>query len=176
MKCSKGHVNPDGAKFCCACGEKLPEMKSCPNKGCVNFGKYNLPADADFCPDCGTSVKTTPPVPELEIPFPNLHPEYNLVPLCDFRYRTHIGFFFARTPHFIEQKERVEGINYYFIAKDRKLGVMRYEWHKHWYGDTNKNTTIISMEFDKIENADPYFICYKGNNKYFYDREGKRMK
>lgn len=175
MKCSKGHTNQSGAKFCSTCGEKLPEMKTCPNAACENFGKYNIPMDADFCPDCGTAIDVTSQV-DPNAPFPERHPEYGLVPLCEFRYREKINFIFNKKPQFIEDRSRIEGNNYYFIAKDDKLGIMKYEWHEHWYGDDHGNTNIIPMEYDKIVIEDPYFICFKGDTKYYFDRDGKRVK
>ena len=32
------------------------------------------------------------------------------------------------------------------------------------------------MEYDKIVIEDPYFICFKGDTKYYFDRDGKRVK
>lgn len=175
MKCSNGHNNPDGAKFCCTCGEKLPEMNSCSNPDCENFGKGSIPLDAEFCPDCGTPINKRDII-DPNAPYPERHPEYDLIPLCEFRYREKLSFVFNKKPHFIEDKYRHEGVNFYFIARDEKLGILRYEWHEHWYGDEHHNTNIIPMEFDKIEDEEPYFICYKGNAKSYYDREGKKVK
>lgn len=175
MRCKNNHDNPDGAKFCCVCGDKLPEQKSCSNPECINYNKSNIPLDADFCPDCGSPLQPVE-VFDPNAPFPQRHPEYNLIPLCEFTYEEKLTFFFSRKPHFIEDKGRSEGKNYYFIARDDKLGILCYEWHEHWYGDDHNNTNIIPMEFDKIEDDDPYFICYKDGIKHYYDRKGKKVK
>ena len=174
MKCSNGHSNPDTAKFCSTCGERLSEMKSCLNPECENFGKFNIPLDAEFCPDCGYNLSEIIEA-DSDAPFPERHPEYGLIPYCDFRYKEKFSFIFNKKPQFIEDKPRCEGKNYYFIVRGDKLGILRYEWHEHWYGDDHSNTNIIPMEYDKIEDEPPYFICFKGNTKYYFNRDGKRV-
>ena len=50
MLCPKCNtVNPNTAKFCVSCGEKL--AKDCPNCGAT------LQQDAKFCPECGTKIE-----------------------------------------------------------------------------------------------------------------------
>jgi len=67
MKCSKCNFeNPQEAKFCMECGEKLENV-------CAKCGA-ELPAEAKFCMECGakvgdavaTSTEETPPPPKLE--------------------------------------------------------------------------------------------------------------
>ena len=49
MKCQKcQHENPDGAKFCMECGDKLDNI--CPKCGA------KLPSEAKFCMECGTNL------------------------------------------------------------------------------------------------------------------------
>lgn len=53
MKCP--HCNqdhPDGTIFCPLTGNRI-QMSSCQNPRCINYGKFNLPLDSKFCPDCG---------------------------------------------------------------------------------------------------------------------------
>lgn len=47
---SCGHANPQGAKFCLECGNKLDQGKVCPNCGQMN------PPEAKFCLGCGTRL------------------------------------------------------------------------------------------------------------------------
>ena len=50
-----GKANPEGAKFCLNCGEKLSSGKECPECG------KELAADAKFCPYCGKKLNTICP-------------------------------------------------------------------------------------------------------------------
>lgn len=50
-----GKSNPEGAKFCLNCGEKLASGKVCPECG------KELAADAKFCPYCGKKLNTVCP-------------------------------------------------------------------------------------------------------------------
>ena len=57
MKCP--HCNqdhPDGTVFCPLTGNRI-QMQSCQNPQCINYGKFNLPLDSKFCPDCGTPIE-----------------------------------------------------------------------------------------------------------------------
>ena len=58
MKCKICNTeNRDTAKFCNECGAKLePQLKSCTNKDCPDYGKAILPAEAKFCPCCGYAI------------------------------------------------------------------------------------------------------------------------
>ena len=58
MKCKICNTeNRDTAKFCNECGAKLePQLKSCTNKDCPDYGKAILPAEAKFCPRCGYAI------------------------------------------------------------------------------------------------------------------------
>ena len=58
MKCKICNTeNRDTAKFCNECGAKLePQLKSCSNKDCPDYGKAILPAEAKFCPRCGYAI------------------------------------------------------------------------------------------------------------------------
>ena len=56
MKCPKcQHENPDNAKFCMQCGEKLEIV--CPECGA------KLPPEARFCMECGTRIGEAVPQP-----------------------------------------------------------------------------------------------------------------
>ncbi|MCB9154253.1 MAG: AAA family ATPase [Caldilineae bacterium] len=57
-------ANPDGAKFCNNCGQRLPA-------GCPNCGHAN-PAGAKFCNNCGHNLSDLPSatLPALTTPFP----------------------------------------------------------------------------------------------------------
>ena len=58
MKCPhcKGE-HLDDFKFCPVTGAKLePQLKSCTNKDCPDYGKAILPAEAKFCPCCGYAI------------------------------------------------------------------------------------------------------------------------
>lgn len=49
MKCKKCHrENPDGAKFCMFCGDKVEQVQNCPK-----CGANDLPVEAQFCYHCG---------------------------------------------------------------------------------------------------------------------------
>lgn len=58
MKCP--HCNqehPEGTKFCPFEGKEIhPQLKSCPNPQCVNYGKDILPYNYKFCPQCNTML------------------------------------------------------------------------------------------------------------------------
>ncbi len=58
MKCKICNTeNRDTAKFCNECGAKLePQLKSCTNEDCPDYGKAILPAEAKFCPRCGYAI------------------------------------------------------------------------------------------------------------------------
>lgn len=40
--------------------QKPSSLKACQNKYCKNFGKYILPSEARFCPECGNSLSVLP--------------------------------------------------------------------------------------------------------------------
>lgn len=171
MKCKTcGFENIETAKFCCQCGEKLEEMKCCTNPDCENFNRYMIPVEASFCPVCGKKIEI-----KLDAPFHERYPEYDLIPYAEFRYKDNISFFFNK-PEYIEDASRHEGKNYFFIAREEKFGVLRYEYHEHWYGDEHFTHRIIPCEYDKIERMDDYFICYKNREKFFIDYDGKIIK
>lgn len=173
MKCSKcGFENPEGAKFCSNCGAKMEEMKCCLNPQCENYRRYILPQEALFCPECNSKIENF-----MDAPFHVRHPEYNLVPFNEFDYKDDVSFFFKK-PEYIEDGYRSEGINYFYIARQEKLGILRYEYHKHWYGDYHITDRIIPCEYDKIERSEreDYFICYKGEEKTYIDNKGKVIK
>lgn len=58
MKCP--HCNqehPADFQFCPRTGKKTELLnKACTNKQCSAYGKYVLPLDAIFCPNCGCSI------------------------------------------------------------------------------------------------------------------------
>ena len=56
MKCPHcNHEHPEGTKFCPFEGKEIqPQLKSCPNPDCVNFGKNILPNNYKYCPQCNT--------------------------------------------------------------------------------------------------------------------------
>lgn len=80
------HQNPDGAVQCEACYTPLPAMMSCPNCGTT------VQADASFCGQCGSNLRTAastqpvaivspPPLPEVSsATMPDLLPLDPLVP------------------------------------------------------------------------------------------------
>ena len=68
MKCP--HCNqdhPDGTKFCPQTGKQILQLLNCPNSKCKNFGKYNLPLDTHFCPDCGTPIQSIPSGEDISV-------------------------------------------------------------------------------------------------------------
>lgn len=57
MKCSHCNLEiEEGAKFCPFCGEEIPQLLSCPNESCENYGRKVLPANYKFCPQCRTTL------------------------------------------------------------------------------------------------------------------------
>lgn len=63
------HQNPDGAVQCEACYTPLPAMTTCPTCG------TSVQADASFCGQCGTNLRTVAPVPATAVgksPAPDL--------------------------------------------------------------------------------------------------------
>ena len=60
---SCGHVNPQGAKFCLECGQKLEQGVPCPSCGHIN------PQGAKFCLECGTKLGV-PKCPNCSIELP----------------------------------------------------------------------------------------------------------
>ena len=171
MKCKDcGYENVENARFCCHCGKELEEMRCCTNPECENFNRHIIPMAALFCPVCGKKIETI-----LDAPFHERHPEYNLIPYAEFKYKDNITFLFKK-PEYIEDGYRGTGKNYFFIARKEKLGVLRYEYNKHWYGDDHFTKRIIPCEYDKIEMQNDYFICYKDGNKYFIDYDGRIIK
>jgi len=172
MKCNNcGFDNHEGAKFCSNCGNKMEEMNCCTNPECENYNLHVIPMESSFCPKCGNKIKVT-----ADAPFHIKYPEYGLVPLADFRYHDHVKFVFNK-PEFIQDKYLSEGVNFFIIARQKKLGVLRYEYHKKKIKvfDVHDIKRIIPCEYNKIEISDnnDYFICYKGDNKVFIDNEGK---
>ena len=125
---------------------------------------------ASFCPVCGEKIET-----KQDAPFHKRYPEYNLIPYAEYRYKDKISFIFNQ-PEFIENTDRHEGLNYYFIARKEKFGVLRYIYHEHWYGDDHFTHRIIPCEYDKIERMNDYFICYKNGEKSFIDYDGNLIK
>lgn len=173
MKCEKcNFMNPEGAIFCCNCGNKMEEMNCCKNPECDNYNKFVIPKESLFCPNCGQRIDIN-----TDAPFHVRHPEYDLVPISGFRYRDDVSFIFNK-PEYIEDCYRHEGLNYFLIAKNEKLGVLRYEYHKHWYGDDNFTNRIIPCIYDKIERSEneDFFVCYRGDKKVYIDNKGKLLK
>jgi uncharacterized membrane protein YhaH (DUF805 family) len=60
LRCSCGHTNPDGGRFCEECGQGLvPQPNVC--KAC---GSPCAP-DARFCPSCGVVLNSCPEAPRV---------------------------------------------------------------------------------------------------------------
>src|SRR5262245_25100368 len=75
MICSRcQHDNPEGAKFCNACGATLE--RTCPSCGQVN------PPGSRFCNECGTSLtaQLRSPVASTQYPAPNSQPPVSYTP------------------------------------------------------------------------------------------------
>lgn len=54
MKCPYcNQAIEEGAIYCPFCGEEIPQLKSCPNTACDNYGKV-LSVNYKFCPKCRT--------------------------------------------------------------------------------------------------------------------------
>ena len=54
MNCHKcNHENAEGAKFCSNCATQLYQV-------CPSCNATNIPIEAKFCPECGTSIRSTP--------------------------------------------------------------------------------------------------------------------
>ena len=177
MKCP--HCNgehPDSYKFCPVTGKPI-ELKACTNKDCPDFGKRILPAEAKFCPRCGKPMSDiNEDVEEQNVPFHIRYPQYDLVPYSDFKFNNKI-IFFLKTPEYIEDIQRLsEGDNYLYIARKGKLGVLRYRYKKHWYGDDHSKWVIIPCEYDKIEDEGNYYKCFKDGKIVMFNRSGKEIK
>ena len=136
-------------------------MKTCPNN-------HSNPVEAQFCRICGHKFGVEP-----NLPFHMLHPEYHLRPFSEFRK---IRFWFNK-PDYMEDPQRSEVPEYFFIAKNGKLGILFWRFKKHWYGgSTNKYHRVIPCEYDRIEKKVDMFICYKGEERVFIDLKGNILK
>lgn len=172
MKCKVcGFENIESARFCSFCGERLEEMECCTNPDCENFSRYVIPLAATFCPVCGKKIEV-----KLTGPFHERYPEYHLIPYTEFLYKGNVFFFFFNQPDYIENSSLKEGKNFLFIARNGKLGVLKYIYYKRWFGDYHNAKRIIPYEYEKIERKDDYFICYKYGFKFFLDNEGNIIK
>lgn len=170
--CNQEHA--DNPKFCPNTGEKLEIMKACLNEECPQYNKYILPADAVFCPVCGTAI---PSHEDKSKPFHLRHPEYNLIPYCEYatKYDNNqvgITWFRKNLPEFIEDKPITSGMNFFWIAKQNKLGVLKCVHTPHWYGDDYVQSKIIPCQYDKIEDKGDYYVCHDGNNCTMFNRDG----
>lgn len=145
------------------------DMKCCQNKSCDYYNKYILPPDSLFCSKCGCRLELP-----FDVPFHKRHPEYHLVPFCDRPYKGIVFLF--KEPEFIENKQRHEGDNFFYIARYEKIGVVKYTFKNGIFVDTEKVERIIPCEYDSIERDDDYFVCYKGTDKVFINFEGKIIK
>lgn len=53
--CNQDH--PDDFQFCPKTGKRIENQnKACTNEQCSAYGKYVLPQDAKFCPNCGCAI------------------------------------------------------------------------------------------------------------------------
>ena len=175
MKCPKCNSElADKAKVCFRCGTKINYKLSCNNTACSIYGKAILPHDAVFCPECGFKVGTN--IDRLsDAPFHVRHPEYNLIPAIESPYRKVASRWDVR-PEYYEDVELRDGVNFLYIAWRGKLGILRYEYKRHWYGNDHKARKIIPCNYDKIEKKTNFFICYKDGKKIFLDRNGSILK
>lgn len=176
--CNQEHA--DSARFCEITGEPL--LKACVNKSCSDFGKHILPMEAKFCPKCGEAIfDGSEGVDEdntSDVPFHIRHPEYDLVPYSEFKFKDKMPIFYTfKKPEYIEDIYRLdEGDNYLYIARKGKLGVLRYRFRKHWYGDDHLPHVIIPCEYEKIEDNGDYYKCFKDGKIIMFDRSGKKIK
>src|SRR5262249_8771580 len=70
MRCPQcGHDNPDGVKFCGACGTRIEGL--CPGCGTSN------PPTNKFCHECG-QARPPPPIPAARFPSPQSYPPPHL--------------------------------------------------------------------------------------------------
>ena len=54
--CNGDH--PDEFKYCPCTGKEIKsQFKACTNESCRDYGKYILPLEARFCPECGSPIK-----------------------------------------------------------------------------------------------------------------------
>ena len=53
--CNGDH--PDEFKYCPSTGKEIKlQFKACTNESCRDYGKYILPLEARFCPECGSPI------------------------------------------------------------------------------------------------------------------------
>ena len=176
MKCKKcGFENAEGARYCSGCGEKMEEMKCCTNPDCDNYNRFLIPIESSFCPKCGSKIEIV-----VDGPFHIRYPEYDFVPIDEWRYRGDVSFFLKKKPDYIQDNIRSDGANFHIVARKEKLGVLRYTYHKKriraW--DDHEISWIIPCLYDKIEVSEneDYFICYSGNKKEYFDTHGSQLK
>lgn len=172
MQCPKcNNEVANDSNFCSKCGYKF-ELKSCQNKSCFAYNEKILPAEAKFCSVCGETI------PDNEnVPFHIRYPQYNLVPFCEFdnKDRIYLGWF-KKDPEYIEDIYVRVGINYLWMVRNEKIGVCYLLCEDHWYGKTYDSGIVIPYEYDKIEDKGNYYICYKGEEKRMFSRDGKELK
>ena len=69
--CKREH--PEGTKFCPETGEKMPTkivVIGCPKQGCPNYGRNDIPAHYNYCPECGSPlIGEVPPPPGRDIAY-----------------------------------------------------------------------------------------------------------
>ena len=184
MRCP--HCNgehPDSYRFCPETGEEIVlQFKACTNEDCSDYGKYILPLEARFCPKCGEAISDVDEDVEEDnvsgVSFHIRYSQYDLVPYNDFKFRNKMPLFYTlKTPEYIEDVYHLnEGYNYLYIARKGKLGALRFEYRRHWYGDEHLPRVIIPCEYEKIDDEGSYYKCFKDGKIVMFDRTGKEIK
>ena len=153
----------------------------CPNPEC----RADNPIEAKFCRKCGTKLSNSTPIIKSEEtvqkkdtrPFYLRYPELHLKPISEFEEL----YFYFFPPEYVEDPSMAENPEYLYIARNGKLGILH--WVKErvirvFIKDTVNHiyNRIIPCEYDRIDKADGYFICYKGSQVTYIDLKGNVLK
>ncbi|MBR1769404.1 MAG: zinc ribbon domain-containing protein [Bacteroidales bacterium] len=135
-------------------------------KVCKHCGAKNE-FDSRFCGNCGIEWDTT-------LPYNLRHPEMNLMSYGNYslKYSFPTSLFKSITPDYCEDPGGY-GKHYLWFVKDGKVGIF-YLNQKRWI--IVNEYIVIKAEWDKIEKADGYFVCYRGGLKEYFDLEGNKLR
>lgn len=147
--------NPAYAKFCRKCGINLYVETNSTHKNVGNNSSkvYKI---------------TTSSTIVYSKPFHILHPELHLRPISEYQK---LSFWFNKPDH-EEDPTESEDEKFLYIVKDGKIGILYWNYQKHWYGDKNEHERIIPCEYDRMIKHEGMFECHKGGDIVYINKSG----